>query len=66
LGRSQVARRAARILNVIRGARILLVNDIPEEMSHVINIFGELGLNVHVELRPKMRFQSWAITASPL
>jgi len=43
-----------------------LVNDIPEEMSHVINIFGELGLNVHVELRPKMRFQSWAITASPL
>ena len=48
-GRSQVARRAARIETVIRGARPLLVNDIPEEMSHVIGILRDLGLDVQVE-----------------
>ena len=48
-GRSQVARRAARIETVIRGARLLLVNDIPAEMSHVIEILRDLGLDVQVE-----------------
>jgi CheY-like chemotaxis protein len=48
-GRSQVARRAARIEAVIRGGRLLLVNDIPEEMSHVAEILRDLGLDVHVE-----------------
>ncbi len=48
-GRSQVARRAARIERVIRGARLLLVNDIPEGMSHVIGILRDLGLDVQVE-----------------
>ena len=48
-GRSQVARRAARIATVIRGARLLLVNDIPAEMSHVIEIVRDLGLYVQVE-----------------
>jgi CheY-like chemotaxis protein len=50
VGRSQVARRAARIETVTRGARILLVNDIPEQMSHVIEILREMGLNVQVEI----------------
>jgi CheY-like chemotaxis protein len=49
LGRSQVARRAARIQEVIRGAHVLLVNDIPDEMEHVIDILRGLGLNVRVE-----------------
>jgi CheY-like chemotaxis protein len=48
-GRSQVARRAARIATVIRGARLLLVNDIPAEMAHVIEILRDLGLDVQVE-----------------
>lgn len=48
-GRSQVARRAARIETVIQGARLLLVNDIPEEMSHVVEILRDLGLDVQVE-----------------
>ena len=48
-GRSQVARRAARIATVIRGARLLLVNDIPAEMAHVIEILRDLGLVVQVE-----------------
>ena len=48
-GRSQVARRAARIETVIRGARLLLVNDIPTQMSHVIEILRDLGVDVQVE-----------------
>lgn len=48
-GRSQVARRAARIEKVIRGAQVLLVNDIPAQMSHVIDILRDLGLIVQVE-----------------
>lgn len=50
VGRSQVARRAARIETIIRSARILLVNDIPEQMSHVIEILRDLGVNVQVEI----------------
>ena len=49
LGRSQVARRAARNENVIRGARLLLVNDLPNQMSHVIEILRDLGIDVRVE-----------------
>jgi CheY-like chemotaxis protein len=49
LGRSQVARRAARSENVIRGARLLLVNDLPKQMSHVIEILRDLGIDVRVE-----------------
>lgn len=50
VGRSQVARRAARSLNVIRGARLLLVNDIPDQMSHVINILRDIGTHVTIEI----------------
>jgi hypothetical protein len=50
LGLSQVAKRAARIANVINGASILLVNDNPGEMWRVIKILrDDLGLNVQVE-----------------
>ena len=47
-GRDQVSRRAARLHKLIRGARILLVNDVPSEMQHVIAILRELGVNVEV------------------
>jgi CheY-like chemotaxis protein len=49
LGRSQVARRAARSENVIRGACLLLVNDFPNQMSHVMEILRMLGTDVRVE-----------------
>ena len=48
-GRSQVARRAARIETLIRGARLILVNDTPEQMSHVMKLLGDLGTDVRVE-----------------
>jgi len=48
-GRSQVARRAARIERVIRGTRVLLVNDIPQEVSYVIEILRDIGLDVQIE-----------------
>jgi CheY-like chemotaxis protein len=47
-GRDQVSRRAARLQTLIRGARILLVNDVPSEMQHVIAILCELGVEVEV------------------
>jgi CheY-like chemotaxis protein len=49
VGRSQVARRAVRSENVIRGARLLVVNDIPNQMFHVIEILRDLGIDVMVE-----------------
>jgi CheY-like chemotaxis protein len=47
-GRSQVSRRAARLNDLLSGARILLVNDIPAEMAHVIQILHELSIEVVV------------------
>jgi CheY-like chemotaxis protein len=47
-GRDQVSRRAARLQSLIRGACVLLVNDVPEEMQHVVAILRELGINVEV------------------
>ena len=48
--RNQVARRAQRIASVIKGARVLLVNDIPSEMRHVITILQSLELIVDVAI----------------
>ena len=48
VSRSQVARRAARIQTVIVGAAVLLVNDFPSEISHVIEVLSDLGLKVQV------------------
>jgi hypothetical protein len=36
--RTQVARQAARVADVIRGARVLLVNDLPREMTRASHI----------------------------
>jgi len=47
-GRDQIARRAARSGQLMAGARILLVNDIPSEMNHVIYLLQ--GLNLHVDI----------------
>lgn len=47
-GRDQVSRRAARLQALIRGARVLLVNDVPAELSQVIAILRELGIDVEV------------------
>jgi CheY-like chemotaxis protein len=47
-GRDQVARRAARLQAVLKGARALLVNDVPSEMSGVICILTNLGVTVDV------------------
>ena len=47
-GRDQVSRRAARLQTLIRGARILLVNDVPSEMEQVIAILRQLGVDVDV------------------
>lgn len=47
-GRDQVARRGARLENILRGARVLLVNDIPTQMNHVIEILR--GLDIKVEI----------------
>ncbi len=47
-GRDQVSRRAARLETIIRGARVLLVNDILAEMSYVIAILRALDVEVEV------------------
>jgi CheY-like chemotaxis protein len=47
-GRDQVARRAARLQGVLAGARALLVNDEPSQMSFVISMLMDLGIKVEV------------------
>jgi CheY-like chemotaxis protein len=47
-GRDQVSRRAARIQGVIEGAHVLLVNDEPSDMYHVVNILNELKIEVKI------------------
>ena len=44
----QVARRAERLLPIVSGARVLLVNDVPSQMSYVIQLLR--NLDVEVEL----------------
>ncbi|HSF31324.1 MAG TPA: response regulator [Candidatus Tectomicrobia bacterium] len=47
--RDQVARRAERVKSLVQGARILLVNDQPNEMGEVISILRRLGATVEVQ-----------------
>ena len=47
-GRDQVSRRAVRLHDVIRGARVLVVNDVPSEMRHVVSILRQLGIDVEM------------------
>ncbi len=44
----QVARRAERLLSIVSGSRVLLVNDVPREMEHVIQILRDLEVEVDV------------------
>jgi CheY-like chemotaxis protein len=44
--RTQVARRAERTAPFIQGARILLVNDVPGDMSYVVSLLESLKLSV--------------------
>jgi CheY-like chemotaxis protein len=46
--RSQVAKRAERIASLLQDARLLLVNDIPREMFHVVRILEELNIRVDI------------------
>jgi CheY-like chemotaxis protein len=47
-GRDQIARRAARLGQVLDGTRILLVNDIPDEMSGVVKLLERLHCEVDI------------------
>jgi CheY-like chemotaxis protein len=55
-GRDQVSRRAARLQSIIRGSRVLLVNDIPSEMQYVTSILRDLGVEVKVLTTSKDAF----------
>lgn len=44
----QVSRRAERLSTIIGGARVLLVNDVPGDMAHVIQILRDLAVEVEV------------------
>lgn len=46
--RNQVARRAARLSSIIRGSRILLVNDVPSQMYHMLKLYEALGIEVTI------------------
>jgi CheY-like chemotaxis protein len=46
--RSQVARRSERIKFLLKDSSILIVNDVPLEMAHVINIFEKLNIKVSI------------------
>jgi CheY-like chemotaxis protein len=45
---NQVARRAERMSPLLPGARVLIVNDVPAEMQHVVRILRDLRLEVTV------------------
>jgi CheY-like chemotaxis protein len=47
-GRDQIARRAARLEQLVGGARILLVNDVPRQMEHVIDLLQNLKIQVDI------------------
>jgi CheY-like chemotaxis protein len=46
--RSQVARRAERLSPILEGARVLLVNDFPQEMHHVVKVLEALKIAVTI------------------
>ena len=47
-GRDQIARRAARLAQLVAGARILIVDDVPAEMHHVADLLKGLSLRVDI------------------
>lgn len=50
----QVTRRAQRITSVIKGAKLLMVNDIPEEMVNVKRVLRSLGITVDIAQTTKL------------
>ncbi|MEH2302379.1 MAG: hypothetical protein V7K88_26215 [Nostoc sp.] len=58
----QVTHRAQRITSIIQGARLLLVNDIPEEMINVQRILQSLGVIVDVARTTKSALNMLANT----
>lgn len=44
----QVARRAERLLPIINDAQVLLVNDVPRQMTHVVQILRDLKVEVQI------------------
>jgi CheY-like chemotaxis protein len=44
----QIARRSQRLEEIVKGAQLLLVNDVPSEMTHVRRILRSLGIFVDV------------------
>lgn len=52
--RSQVARRAERLTPIIDGAIVLLVNDAPDEMQHVVGTLRSLHVEVHIATTTEM------------
>jgi len=59
-GRSQVARRATRLREVIEGTRVLLVNDVPAEMAHVTELLRGLRVDVQVSTTSEAALQALA------
>jgi CheY-like chemotaxis protein len=48
-GNSQAARRAARLVHVVAGSKVLLVNDVPDQMNYVVSLMEQLGIDVSIE-----------------
>jgi hypothetical protein len=49
-GRTQVARRVARLSELTRGTRLLLVNDLPRQMQAPVKLFEEIGIIVRIAI----------------
>jgi CheY-like chemotaxis protein len=47
-GRTQVARRLARLNRLTRETRLLLVNDFPQQMAVPVELFKEIGITVRI------------------
>lgn len=59
---NQVTRRSQRMSSIIRGARLLLVNDIPEQMINVQRILQSLGVIVDVSRTTELALNMLANT----
>ena len=46
--RDQVSRRAARLEALVRGAKVMIINDDPLDMKTVVNLLEELQINVKI------------------
>jgi len=58
----RVARRAERLEPIIRGARILLVNDIPREMRFMVEMLEQLQIEVEIATNSERAIELLAAT----